>query len=90
MTMLSLNGHEQGHDIASSPPDGAISVPEALRPRLLALTEAHARAKADLAAFLQSLMVVMGLPPDTIWGVETETMLMTQRGPAHNDVTAPE
>ena len=80
----SLNGHSSG----AVTPATSMTVPEALRPRLAEVGRAYEEARSAMQLYVKSLMVVLGLPPDSEWDIDTETGILTpHRTP---DATLPE
>ena len=81
----SVNGHSAygSETTAGGPPAVVLSVPvpNDLCPRLKQLDAAYNKARSDLEAFYRSLMIVMGLPPDTEWKLDTETMILPRLSP---------
>lgn len=91
-----LDGHG-GHGVApvlppgigaasvpSSSPAVPLPVPPLFRGKLLELATACDKARQDLDLYYQMLLLAMGLPPDTEWTVDTDTMVMTPVMPPHH------
>jgi hypothetical protein len=74
MPALEAIASPNGHGAAGAAP---LAVPGPFRGKLLELVGNYQKAKADLDLFHSMMLMAMGLPPDSSWNLDTETMKIT-------------